>query len=147
MLPFIKLIPYLQSCCSFNQNSCDVQHLIRLLLPPSLFLSISLCLSVFPPLVLWLTGQHPPHCMLEFIKRITNAKATWQQLCPQLTHFPPICLFGACLAIISNHILTFMPSKNRGNFSFVRHFLKRRHFTNFIKPNVIKMPQTTAWRQ
>lgn len=66
---------------------------------------------------------------------------------PATDPFPSICLLGACLAIISNHILTFMPSKNRGDFPFVRHFLKRRHFTNFIKPNEIKMPQTAAWRQ
>lgn len=144
----------LDSLC--NQNSCDVQHLIPLF---SLSLSPSVCLSLpaCSPVCLLFRfccglGQHP-HCMLEFIKRITNANPL-----PKLTHFPiflslSLSLFGACLAIISNHILTFMPARQAGSRSCVcRHccgiFLKRlRHFTNFIKSNEIKMPQTAAWRQ
>lgn len=95
-----------------------------------------------------------PHCMLEFIKRITNAKATWQ-LPPRLTHFRPF-VFGACLAIISNHILTFMPTEKHILFSVFsggRNLLSNNNgqpFTNCIKPNEIKMarmPQTKSDRQ
>jgi len=93
--------------------------------------------------------------MLEFIKRITNAKVTWQL--PRLTHFRPF-VFRACLPIISNHILTFIPTETHRivlgpfslpNFPGWRNLLKRfdknnnneQPFTNFIKPNEIKMPQ------
>lgn len=146
MLPFIKLISYLQSCCSFNQNSCDVQHLIRSLLPPSLSVSsaLSVCISAFG-IVAYGTASSSLHARIH--KKDNKCQSYMAPALPATDPFPSICLLGACLTIISNHILTFMPSKNRGNFPFVRHFLKRRHFTNFIKPNVIKMPQTTARRQ